>query len=607
MDRSQLIGTILIALLLGGYFWYASQNPPENPQNTAQIKTEKISGDKKTPTQNKFEGTPDSVLNEKLGIFAPALKGENSEIILENKDLIITLAAKGAAIKRVELKNYKNYDGGKLILLDENSSQISQTLQTKYGDLLLGDLFFKATQNSKNAVSLTAELGEGKSLAADFSLAESGFVLNSSLSFKLDGDYLKTPAVFLAWNNRLKRLETDLEQCRIRATVNFYDVEGDFDYLSETSQKPEEIKPEKPVKWFSMKDRFFTSAIIAEKSMKKTYFASEVNPDDSSTVKYLRANAEFPIENQTVALQYFFGPNDYDVVNEVTEGFQDNVYLGWPVIAPLTRFVVIPLFNLFEKISNNYGVVIIIMVLFVRMLMSPLTYKAYLSQAKMKVLQPELNAIKEKHGEDMTAASQEQMKLYGQVGINPLSGCIPLVLQMPIFLALFTFFPNAIQLRGQSFLWAHDLSTFDSILDLPFNIPFLGAHISLFTLLMSVTQIGISQYSMQTTTQPANSPINMKVLIYMMPFMFFFMLNSYPAGLTMYYFISNVITIAQNAAIRKFFVDDDKLRAALNKNRERNTTNPPKKSSFQKRLEDAMRAQQDVKGKKDGKDKDDKK
>jgi YidC/Oxa1 family membrane protein insertase len=199
------------------------------------------------------------------------------------------------------------------------------------------------------------------------------------------------------------------------------------------------------------------------------------------------------------------------------------------------------------------------------------------------------------------------MKLYGQVGINPLSGCIPLVLQMPIFLALFTFFPNAIQLRGQSFLWAHDLSTFDSILDLPFNIPFLGAHISLFTLLMSVTQIGISQYSMQTTTQPANSPINMKVLIYMMPFMFFFMLNSYPAGLTMYYFISNVITIAQNAAIRKFFVDDDKLRAALNKNRERNTTNPPKKTSFQKRLEDAMRAQQDMKGKKDGKDKDDKK
>jgi YidC/Oxa1 family membrane protein insertase len=377
--------------------------------------------------------------------------------------------------------------------------------------------------------------------------------------------------------------------------------------LSETSQKPEEITPEKPVKWFSMKDRFFTSAIIAEKSMKKTYFASEVNPDDSSTVKYLRANAEFPIENQTVAMQYFFGPNDYDVVSEITDGFQENVYLGWPVIAPLTRFVVIPLFNLFEKISNNYGVVIIIMVLFVRMLMSPLTYKAYLSQAKMKVLQPELNAIKEKHGEDMTAASQEQMKLYGQVGINPLSGCIPLVLQMPIFLALFTFFPNAIQLRGQSFLWAHDLSTFDSILDLPFNIPFLGAHISLFTLLMSVTQIGISQYSMQTTTQPANSPINMKVLIYMMPFMFFFMLNSYPAGLTMYYFISNVITIAQNAAIRKFFVDDDKLRAALNKNRERNTTNPPKKSSFQKRLEDVMKAQQETKDKKDGKDKDDKK
>jgi YidC/Oxa1 family membrane protein insertase len=215
----------------------------------------------------------------------------------------------------------------------------------------------------------------------------------------------------------------------------------------------------------------------------------------------------------------------------------------------------------------------------------------------MKAIQPELNALKERYGEDMTTISQEQWKLYQQVGINPLSGCIPLVLQMPIFLALFTFFPNAIQLRGQSFLWATDLSTFDSIINLPFNVPFLGAHISLFTLLMSVTQIGISEYSMQTTQQPANSPINMKVFVYMMPVMFFFMLNSYPAGLTMYYFISNLITISQNFAIRKFFVDDDKVRAMLNKNRERNLANPQKKSSFQQRLEDAMRASQELKEK----------
>lgn len=597
MDRSQLIGTFLIALILGGYFLYVSQNPPEIPQNEQQIQAEALTGDKNEVRSDKFAETPDSVLNEKMGIFAQALKGENREITLENDDVRIDLNTKGAAVKRVELKKYKNYDKGKLILLDEKSSKVLQSLKTKYGDLLLNDLFFVVSKDEKKIVTMTATLGENQSIEVTYSLDEKGFALKTYYKLNLEPSYLTAPALFVSWNNRLKRLETDLEQCRIRATINFYDTDGSFDYLSETSQKPEKATPEKSVKWFAMKDRFFSSALIAENELKNTFFSSEVDPNDTASVKYLRADAEMPLQNQALSFSYFFGPNDYDVVSGVTDGFGKNVYLGWPVIAPITRFIIIPLFNVFEKVSTNYGVVIILLVLFVRLLMSPLTYKAYLSQAKMKAIQPELNALKERYGEDMTTISQEQWKLYQQVGINPLSGCIPLVLQMPIFLALFTFFPNAIQLRGQSFLWATDLSTFDSIINLPFNVPFLGAHISLFTLLMSVTQIGISEYSMQTTQQPANSPINMKVFVYMMPVMFFFMLNSYPAGLTMYYFISNLITISQNFAIRKFFVDDDKVRAMLNKNRERNLANPQKKSSFQQRLEDAMRASQELKEK----------
>jgi YidC/Oxa1 family membrane protein insertase len=251
----------------------------------------------------------------------------------------------------------------------------------------------------------------------------------------------------------------------------------------------------------------------------------------------------------------------------------------------VNKFVIIPLFDLLNNFINNYGLIIIIMVLIIKLVLSPLSYKAYLSMAKMKVLKPEMDEIKEKHGDDMSAAQQETMKLYQQVGVNPVSGCVPMLLQMPILFAMFYFFPQSIELRGKPFLWAEDLSTYDTFIQLPFTIPFYGSHVSLFVLLMTVSTILYTWSNQQVST--VQGP--MKAFSYMMPLIFMFVLNSYPAALSFYYFVSNLVTFGQQAIIRRF-VDDDRIRKILEENK-KNAKNR-KKSKFQQRLEAAMKAQQ---------------
>jgi YidC/Oxa1 family membrane protein insertase len=275
----------------------------------------------------------------------------------------------------------------------------------------------------------------------------------------------------------------------------------------------------------------------------------------------------------------------------VTEGFSDNIYLGWPPINFVNKWLIIPIFNFLENYIGNYGIIIIILVLVIKILLAPLSYKSYVSMAKTKVLKPELDEIKAKHPDDMQKAQQEQMKLYQQVGVNPLSGCIPLLLQMPILFAMFYMFPNSIELRQEAFLWADDLSTYDSILSLPFNIPVYGDHVSLFTILMTASTILYTWSNNQITT--VQGP--MKTFSYLMPIIFMFVLNSFPASLSFYYFVSNIVTFGQQALIRRF-VDEDKIKAILDENRLKNKGK--KKSVFQLKLEEAMRTKEDAKKKK---------
>ena len=290
--------------------------------------------------------------------------------------------------------------------------------------------------------------------------------------------------------------------------------------------------------------------------------------------------------------RFYFGPNNYAILKKVTTDFAENVDLGWSVFRYVNTIMIIPIFHFLENYLSNYGIIIILMVIIVRIILSPLTYKSHMSMAKMKALKPEMDAIKEKHDGDMQKSQAETMQLYQKVGINPLSGCIPMLLQMPILLALFNFFPNSIELRQESFLWAHDLSTYDSILDLPFNIPAYGDHVSLFTLLMTASTILITWSQSQMNTQ-IQGP--MKTMQYMMPIMFLFFLNSFSSGLTFYYFCTNIASFGQMAMFRKF-IDEDKIRKVLEENRKKNANK--KKSSFQQRLEEAMKAGEEARKKK---------
>jgi YidC/Oxa1 family membrane protein insertase len=351
------------------------------------------------------------------------------------------------------------------------------------------------------------------------------------------------------------------------------------------------------VTWVSIKQKFFLSSIIAKNNFAGAELATATPEGDSSIVeeesmKLFIAKAQL-IEGKT-NFKFYTGPNDYQEIDVVAEKFEKNVYLGWPPVFWINKFVIFPVFHFLTKFIGNYGLIIIILVILLKLVLAPLSYKSYLSMAKMKVLKPDLDVIKEKHGDDMTKVQQEQLKLYQQVGVNPISGCIPVLLQMPILFAMFYLFPASIELRQQPFLWAEDLSTYDSIIQLPFVIPFgVGSHLSLFTLLMTVSTLIYTWQNNQLSS--VQGP--MKSMSYIMPVIFFFVLNSFSAGLTFYYFVSNLVTFAQQAIIRRF-VDDNKIKVLLEENRKKNAAGGGgKKSKFMSRLEDAMKASEEARKK----------
>jgi YidC/Oxa1 family membrane protein insertase len=363
---------------------------------------------------------------------------------------------------------------------------------------------------------------------------------------------------------------------------------GDFDDLSESSSDPEEATLNEAVSWISFKQKFFTTGIIGGKPLQGAVVMTDPNNLDTTTVKAGMIKTNIQLEGNTTINKYYYGPNNYQVLKKVAPGFSKNIYLGWPPVNLVNKFLIIPTFNFLDRYIANYGIIIILLVIFIKILLFPLTYKSYISMAKTKVLKPELDAIKEKHDGDMQKAQADQMALYRQVGVNPISGCIPLLLQMPILFSMFYFFPNSIELRQEAFLWADDLSTYDSVLSLPFTIPAYGDHVSLFTILMTLSTILYTWSNSQVTT--VQGP--MKSMQYMMPVVFMFVLNSFPAALSFYYFVSNLVTFGQQALIRKF-VDEDKIKRILDENRKKNVSK--KKSKFQMRLEEAMKAKEEAK------------
>ncbi|KYG73224.1 membrane protein insertase YidC [Roseivirga echinicomitans] len=602
MDRNQMIGLGLIAALLITYAIVFK--PPVTEEDLATPTTTEQAAVTTPQEEASQEETntplPEAIATDytdKYGVFAAGAQGEATDLTIENEVAKFTFSSKGGIIKSVELKDFKTWDGRPLMLIDEASTSQSLTLQTVKGNINIADLYFKASQNGTNLVKgdslqfkYTMDLGSGNSIEQIYSIAGGSYVVGyeikiNGLNSTIIGDQMN-----FVWAHQMKRYEKNLSDSRIKSTIKWYTLAEDLDDLKASSNDIQQEQLTEPLKWLSFDQKFFNAGIISEKGFSGALVSTEVPVQDTTIVKTGEMRLAIPVADlySGSQLKYYFGPNNYRILKKVTPGYKENIYLGYKMVSWVNKLIIIPLFQFLEMYISSYGVIIMIIVLIIKLALFPLTRKSYLSMAKMKALKPELDELKEKTGGDQQKMQQEQMKLYREMGVNPISGCIPMVLQMPILFAMFFFFPNSIELRGESFLWATDLSTYDVLFNLPFTIPFYGSHVSGFTLLMTVSTILYTWSNNQVST--VQGP--MKSIGYFMPIIFMFVLNSYSSGLSFYYFVSNIITFGQQAIIRRF-VDEDKIRATLHENKKKNANKG--KSKFQQRLEDAMKAGQEAK------------
>ncbi len=603
MDKNQATGLILLSAMLLVYLTFFAPEPVEIPTDE-EVATDSIR--KKEDVEKQFKEDvvlSDSANTAKFGFFGAGKTGTAQEIVLENELLKVTLNSQGGTVKEVLLKNYVTYEKEPLILIDEASSEIKETINTSNGLFDLNALYYQAKKTG-NSVTFTIADGAGGELERVYSLPENSYVLDYKINTSGLDNVIRQEPIKFNWIDRMKIQEKELSTSRQKTTVNFYTTEGDFDYVSEAAVERTEEIPEAPVRWASMKQKFFNASIITDAQFNsfKAYTEEPAN-ESKAFVETGEIDMEIPLSNlnsETANMRFYFGPNDYDICKTVTEEFEENVSMGWVIFRPINIYVIMPMFNFFAGFIDSYGIVILIIVFIIKFAVFPLTYKSYIGMAKMKVLKPEVDEIKEQYKDEPQKAQQEQMKLMGKFGVSPASGCVPMLAQTPIWLAMFNFFPNAIQLRQESFLWAEDLSTYDSIMTLPFAIPFYGDHVSLFTLLMTLVTLVNTYYNNQMNPQMASQPGPMKYMGYIMPFMFLFFLNSFAAGLTYYYFVSTTISVSQQIISKKFLINEEAIRAKLMANKEKRAK---KGGGFQERImnrlqnmkEDADNAKSDQK------------
>jgi YidC/Oxa1 family membrane protein insertase len=609
MDKNQVTGLVLISLLLLIYFYFFAPKPQEkqpveepvemvSPVQEPEVEQQQVIQEPLSQLQSDLSDTADTLESKPTGPFSSLLTGEEKEVAIENDVAIFTFSTLGGCIVSVELKDFETAYKQPLILFDKKSSVISEVVETRSQNLDINQVYYN-TDYSKTSVSgkdtLKIEFYAGgtanKDIIKSYKIPGNSYTVHQSISLEGMSHDITGDRIAFTWRNYLRKFEKDLKTSQMKTTINYYTSSGEFDDLSESSSDREEITLNETLNWISFKQKFFTSGLVGEKPLMGAMLATDPTNIDTSTVKACVIMTNFQLVDHSTSNRYYFGPNNYQILKKVAPEFSKNIYLGWPPVNLVNKFLIIPTFNFLDTYITNYGIIIILLVIFIKILLFPLTYKSYISMAKTKVLKPELDAIKEKHGGDMQKAQAEQMQLYRQVGVNPISGCIPLLLQMPILFSMFYFFPNSIELRQEAFLWADDLSTYDSVLSLPFSIPAYGDHVSLFTILMTLSTILYTWSNSQVTT--VQGP--MKSMQYMMPVIFMFVLNSFPAALSFYYFVSNLVTFGQQALIRKF-VDEEKIKRILDENRLKNVSK--KKSKFQMKLEEAMKAREEPSRKK---------
>jgi len=621
MDRNQIIGIVLIAAILIGYMVLTAPSKEEieaekHRLDSIQEVQDKIAKEKAAEIAE-FENdsiirdqivaldtivsdtTRQNQLKEKFASFGESAVGENKFVSIENELLKVTISTKGGRPYSVRLKNYQTHDSLPLILFDGDETEFGMTFFAENRKISTNEFFFETISGKSNVVatksketlSLRLNAGEGKYIEYTYTIVPGSYLLDFDIHFVgMDQLISKNNSyIDVNWYVNMPGLEKGKDLENQNSGIYYKHFQDQVDNLSETGSDDENISTK--IKWIAFKQQFFSSIIFAKDAFLNAKLEQIMDETDPKYLKECKAFFSIPFDgksDETVSMAIFFGPNQYKRLNKIhlTEGDDLNLKkllpLGWGIFGWINRFAIIPMFNWLGGFIGNYGLLILIMTIIIKIVLFPLTFKSYQSSAKMRVLKPQIDAINKKIPKDKGMERQQAtMALYRKAGVNPMGGCLPMLIQFPFLIAMFRFFPASIELRQKTFLWATDLSSYDSILDLPFNIPMYGDHVSLFTLLMAVsivlsTKINGAQMQTGSSQMPG-----MKMMMYMMPVMMLLWFNNYSSGLSYYYFLSNVITIGQTLLIRRF-VDDEAVLLKLNENKKK----PKKKSKFQSRLED---------------------
>ena len=576
-DPLQFIGFLLISGIL--MFWFY-----DNQSNMIENQQEEIVDD----SQIEVVEQPSNIVDSSYNDYEDNDEFSEEIIVLENSKILLEVSTKGAEIKKLLLKDFNNYNDDPLFLIDNNKSIFSFNIPVgRNSNINSQDLNYTAEIiDEKSSIKLKAQIDSRSELELSFFLADNSSIVDFELDI-IDNTNSNYENVELIWGRDSFRNSKSIDY-ENRYTALSYGFENNKDsYLSVAGTTNKVIDN---VNWVSFREHFFSSILILNNESNQVEISSEdLSGNDALDKKFTKrflANIPLSLDsNNQLSFSMYYGPTDYEILKEYNLNLENSVPIGWGIFGWLNRFIFFPLFSFLTNYFS-YGISIILMTIIVKVAISPLTYKSYLSQVKMKILKPELEIINEKFGDDPMKKQQETMNLYTKSGANPMSGCLPAFLQMPIFFALFTFFPVAFSLRQKSFLWADDLSSYDSILDLGFYIPLYGDHISLFPILAS---IAIFFYTKMTTGQQMMSPsqtggVNMKVIMYMMPIMMLFFFNNYASGLSLYYFISNVLTIILMLVIKNFIIDDQKVLSEIEENKKK----PLKVGGFRARLQKAL-------------------
>ena len=627
MNKNNIIGFLLIALVLIGFSWYTQPSAEEQradfvQDSIAKAKHAEIEKASKAAAAKRQANAKAKIEADSTALFYSALKGQAKKIVLKNEKVELTLNTKGGTVEKAVIKGYVGHniqvkdgsaDQKDVTLFDGKDQSLKFMLEAKEANIITSDLYFTPSNVTDSTVTMTAVAGEGKTLSMTYTLGKD-YMLHMSFSAQgMEGlfspNYNKMD---IDWSDKARQQERGFMFENRYTTLTYHNAEGGTDYLNEGSEKIDE-KIEETIDWVSFKNQFFSAIIVAKDNFEKDAFMTSIPQEKGSGyLKQFQAKMKTPFDptgKKASEFEFYFGPNDFQILKntekESTFGkdleFQRLVYLGWPVIRWINRFFTLYVFDWLSKVFPM-GVVLILITLLLKLITYPMVKKSYMSSAKMRVLKPKLEAATAQYNkpEDQMQKQQAMMAEYAKYGVSPLSGCLPMLIQMPVWIAMFNFVPNAIQLRGEHFLWMNDLSTYDPIFEWNTNIWMIGDHLSLTCILFCVANLLYSwmtmrQQSDQMVGQQAEQMKMMQWMMYLMPLMFFFMFNDYSSGLNFYYFISLFFSAAIMWTLRKT-TNDEKLLAILEKRYQENKSNPKKANGLMARmqaLQELQRQQQE--------------